>query len=173
MSYVIRTERLGLRELNESDLPELNRMLGDEEVMRYYPAPWSPEKVDAWLERNRLSYANHRHGIWAIERLSDRAFLGECGLLWQEVEGVRDVEIGWHVHKEHWRQGIASEAAAACRDHAFDVVGLPRVISIILPANAPSRGVAEKIGMTVGWEATFHDLHHLIYMQRNPLILES
>ncbi len=163
MTYVILTERLGLRQLTEGDLPELNRMLGDPEVMTYYPEPWSRAKVDAWLERNQLSYTHHGHGIWAIERRTDGTFLGECGLLWQEVEGVRDVEVGWHVQKENWRQGIASEAGAACLAHALDVVGLPRVISIIRPANIPSRGVAEKIGMTVGWEASFHDIHHLIY----------
>lgn len=168
MTYIFQTERLALRELTAGDLPELNRMLGDPEVMSYYPEPWPPPKVDAWLERNRLSYDNHGYGIWAIERKTDSTFLGECGLLWQEVEGVRDVEIGWHVHKEFWRQGIASEAAAACRDHAFEVIGLPRIISIILPTNVPSRGVAEKIGLHVGWEADFHGLHHLIYTQPNP-----
>lgn len=173
MTYIIRTERLGLRQLNAADLPELNRMLGDPEVMSYYPEPWSPAKVDAWLERNLLSYADHGYGIWAIERLTDGTFLGECGLLWQVVEGVRDVEIGWHVHKEHWRRGIASEAAAAIRDHAFELIGLPRIISIILPANVPSRGVAERIGLKVGREASFNNLHHLIYTQANPATLET
>ena len=173
MTYVIQTERLGLRQLDEGDLPELNRMLGDPEVMSYYPEPWSPTKVDSWLDRNRLSYANHGFGIWAIERRSDGSFLGECGLLWQEVEGVRDVEIGWHVHKEFWRRGIASEAAAGVRAHAFELVNLPRIISIILPANIPSRGVAEKIGLKIGWEASFHGLHHLIYTQANPANLEA
>ena len=166
---VVETERLRLRELDEGDLDDLNLMLGDPEVMRFYPEPWLPGKVISWLERQQLSYEEHGHGIWAIESKANGGFIGECGLLWQEVEGIRDVEIGWHVMKKHWRQGIASEAAAACRNHAFDQVKLDRVISIILPANIPSRGVAEKIGMTVDRKANFHGLHHLIYMQRRPL----
>ena len=159
---IAETERLVLRELSDRDLDALNQMLGSKTVMRFYPEPWSPAKVSNWLDRQLASYAEHDFGIWAIE-LHDGTFVGECGLIWQVVEGQRDVEIGWHVLPEHWRKGYASEAAAASRDHAFEIVGLPKVISIISPVNIPSRGVAEKIGMTVEREADFHGIHHLIY----------
>lgn len=159
---ILTTERLVLRRLTERDLDDLNRMLGSKTVMRYYPEPWSPAKVSAWLERQLASYSENGFGIWAIE-LADGTFVGECGLIWQTVEGTRDVEIGWHVLPEHWRKGYASEAAAAARDHAFEGIGLERVISIIRPINIPSRGVAEKIGMTVEREADFHGIHHYIY----------
>ncbi|MDQ4065081.1 MAG: GNAT family N-acetyltransferase [Actinomycetota bacterium] len=165
---IAETDRLVLRELDERDLDPLNRMLGSKTVMRYYPDPWSPAKVSAWLERQLASYAENGFGIWAIE-LTDGTFVGECGLIWQVVEGRRDVEIGWHVMPEHWRKGYASEAAAASRDHAFEVIGLSKVISIISPVNIPSRGVAEKIGMAVEREADFNGIPHLIYARRRPL----
>lgn len=161
-------ERLMLRQLTERDLGGLNRMLGSKTVMRYYPEPWSPAKVSAWLERQLASYAENDFGIWAIE-LTDGTFVGECGLIWQTVEGKRDVEIGWHVLPEHWRNGYASEAAAVARDHAFEVAGLEKVISIIRPINIPSRGVAEKIGMTIEREADFHGIHHYIYSLARPV----
>lgn len=159
---VAETERLLLREMTERDLEYLNRMLGSKMVMRFYPEPWSPAKVSAWLERQLASYSENDFGIWAIE-LADGTFVGECGLIWQVVDGRREVEIGWHVLPEHWRRGYATEAAAASRDHAFGVAGLGKVISIIRPINVPSRGVAEKIGMAVEREADFHGIHHLIY----------
>ncbi len=162
---IAETQRLVLRELTEGDLDPLNRMLGSKTVMRYYPEPWAPAKVSAWLDRQLASYAKNGFGIWAIE-LADGTFVGECGLIWQVVEGRRDVEIGWHVMPEHWRKGYATEAAGAARDHAFDVVGLSKVISIISPVNIPSRGVAEKIGMAVEREADFNGIPHLIYARK-------
>ena len=48
-----------------------------------------------------------------------RAFLGDLRLTIQLVEGIAEVEIAWHVARTRWRQGIATEAATAVRDHAF------------------------------------------------------
>ena len=51
---------------------------------------------------------------------------------------------------ERARQGIASEAAAACRDDCFTRLDQPYLIALVRPENTPSRGVAERIGMTPG-----------------------
>ena len=42
---------------------------------------------------------------------------------------------------------LATEAAAAIAHHAHERLGLPRLVCLILPGNAASRRVAEKIGM--------------------------
>ncbi len=49
--------------------------------------------------------------------------------------------------KRAWGQGYATEAATAIRDHAFGALGLPRLTALIVPTNAASIRVAEKIGM--------------------------
>jgi len=46
-------------------------------------------------------------------------------------------------------QGYGTEAAAASRDFARDVLEADRLIAIINPANVPSQRVATKIGLTV------------------------
>lgn len=87
------------------------------------------------------------------------------------VEGREEVELGWHVKRSHWGRGIAPEAAAACRDHAFGALGLERLISLIRPENIPSRRVAEKIGMTVDGEVAYGSMGwpHLVYaIHREP-----
>jgi RimJ/RimL family protein N-acetyltransferase len=58
------------------------------------------------------------------------------------------VEVGYHVRRELWGRGFATEAAAACRDYARDYLRLRRLIAIIHPDNAASRAVARKIGMS-------------------------
>jgi RimJ/RimL family protein N-acetyltransferase len=65
----------------------------------------------------------------------------------ETIEGRDEVEIGYDLAKEHWGQGIASEAALAAFAHCFDVLRLPRVISLIAPENAASQGVARRLGM--------------------------
>ena len=109
-------------------------------------------------------------GTSRLEPLGDRGqetgeFLGNCGTIPQVVDGIDEVEIGWSVTPRRARQGIASEAAAAWRDRCLGPLGLDHVISLIRPENVPSRGVAEKIGMSV-WKETRHGSNgwvHLVY----------
>ena len=55
-------------------------------------------------------------------------------------------ELGWLFLPEARGQGLATEAAAAARDHALRVFGLTDLVSYIDPSNAPSRRVAERLG---------------------------
>jgi RimJ/RimL family protein N-acetyltransferase len=76
-------------------------------------------------------------------------FVGDCGLTPQQVDGVTEIEIGYHLRTAWQDRGLATEAAAACRDHARDVLGLERLIAIVDPRNRPSQRVAEKLGMAL------------------------
>ena len=69
------------------------------------------------------------------------------------------------------RQGIATEAASACRDWAFATLPIDHLISLILPDNTPSRGVAENLGMTVWKQVPWGSLMpqmHLVYRLDRP-----
>ena len=81
--------------------------------------------------------------------------VGYCGFLHQDVDGEKEIEIGYRLHPDYWNRGIATEAARKVRDHAFSDLELPRVISLIHCDNTPSRRVAEKIGMTFEKEILF------------------
>jgi RimJ/RimL family protein N-acetyltransferase len=68
------------------------------------------------------------------------------------VEHARNTfEMGlfWAVRPEHQRRGIASEAARAMVDHAFDRLGLKRVVATTENDNLASAAVMRAIGMTV------------------------
>jgi RimJ/RimL family protein N-acetyltransferase len=64
----------------------------------------------------------------------------------EQLEGELELEIGWTTAREFWGNGYATEAALACRDHAFAELGRDHVISLIAPENVASIRVAEKIG---------------------------
>jgi RimJ/RimL family protein N-acetyltransferase len=84
------------------------------------------------------------------------------------VDEADELEVGWHVKRSRWGQGIAPEAGAAFRDRAFDELGLKRLISLIRPENIQSRRVAEKLGMSVEKETLFGSMgwKHFVYSLR-------
>ena len=92
--------------------------------------------------------------------------IGDCGLARQSVDGLDEIEIGYHVRRDLWGQGYAPEAAAACRDYGFKRLGAERLISLIRPENLPSQRVAEKIGLVLWKTVTWRDLFHHVYAIR-------
>jgi RimJ/RimL family protein N-acetyltransferase len=165
---VIRTERLRLRRLVQRDFDELFSLFQDPLVMRYYPALKSREETQAWLDRVFAAYASHGHGLFAVERESDGAFLGQCGPMPQVVDGEALIEIGYLFKSKHWHRGYASESAIGCREYGFGELGLPKLISLVRPENKPSRAVAERAGMTVARTTSWKGIEHFIYAIENP-----
>lgn len=162
-SSILETERLRLREFVPADLDAVARVLGDPETMRYYPQPFDRAGVAAWIERNRVRYHEHGHGLWALVLKSSGEVVGDCGLIRLRVEERDEIEVGYHVRKDLWNQGLATESARACRDYGFRKLGVGRLISLIRPENIPSRRVAEKNGMSIWKEVVWADLTHLVY----------
>jgi RimJ/RimL family protein N-acetyltransferase len=146
---ILETPRLVLRELTVGDLDFVAAMLAHPEVMRYYPKCYSRAEAGDWLQRQLDRYASHGHGLWHVRDKATGEPIGQVGLIPpRPIIGADETEIGYLIHRPFWRLGFASEAAAACRDYAFDVLDRPRVISLIRPENLPSQGVARKIGLT-------------------------
>ena len=163
---VLQTARLELRPLTLDDLDDMASMLGDAEALRLWGAPLSREGARDWIDRNIARYASDGFGRCAVVLRATRELVGDCGLITTTVEGEREVELGWIVRRVYWGMGIATEAAAAWRDFAFDVLGLERIVSMISAENVASRRVAEKLGMTVEREASWGGLPHVMHSLR-------
>lgn len=163
---ILETSRLILREFDPDDADALARTLSDAETMRYYPAPLDRPGVEAWISRNLRRYQEHGHGLWAMILKSSGELVGDCGLTVQDVDGQNEIEIGYHVRRALWQQGLATEAARACRDYGFTRLPVDRLISLIRRENLPSRRVAEKNGMTVWKEVPVQGFPHLVYVIR-------
>ena len=68
------------------------------------------------------------YGRWYSSRVANWSGL----LTLQQVDGGNEVEIGYHVRRDLWGQGLATEAARACRDFGFARLPVERMISLIL-----------------------------------------
>ena len=140
------TARLRFREMAASDLDAVAGLLGDERVMEFYPAPKSRAESAAWIDWTLRNYAEHGYGLWVVET-RDGDFVGDCGLTWQLVDGIRMLEIGYHVAPAWQGRGYATEAALACRDLARVELAEHGLVAIVHPENRASQRVAEKIGL--------------------------
>ncbi|WP_418577667.1 GNAT family N-acetyltransferase [Hungatella sp.] len=164
---ILETKRLVLRRLRRSDYGALCLMLKDEEVMYAYEHAFEDWEAADWLDRQLMRYETYGFGLWAVVLKETGEVIGQCGLTMQEVGDSEVLEVGYLFRKEFWHHGYALEAAAACRDYAFEKLGAEAVYSIIRENNGPSRAVAERNGMTVCGSIVKHyyglDMPHLLY----------
>ncbi|HEX8713863.1 MAG TPA: GNAT family N-acetyltransferase [Terracidiphilus sp.] len=146
----LKTERLILRPWCESDHEPFARLNSDPRVMEFLPQILSREESDALANQITSHFREHGFGVWALELQRDRSFIGFTGLNVPSFEAhfTPCVEIGWRLAADHWRQGLATEAAKAAVLYAFETAGLDELVSFTVPSNIRSRRVMEKLGMT-------------------------
>ena len=114
--------------------------------------PWMPwataegTSVDTQQRRLRgpegawTPSSGYQYGIF----LPDGAFVGGCGL--HRRIGPSALEIGYWVHVDHVRRGIATAAAAALTATGFGVRGVQRMEIQCDEANAASAAVPPRLG---------------------------
>ena len=144
---MIETERLLLREYSLEDFDALYEIMSDPETMQHYPAPFDEEKTRKWIEWNLENYAQYGFGLWAVVLKETGEFIGDCGITIQDIDGEMLPEIGYHIHKKHWRKGFAKEAARAVRDWVFQNTKYDAVYSYMKYTNIGSWSTALANGM--------------------------
>lgn len=158
------TRRLRFRPLTVEDAPALREFFNDPLAVKYLFINVPLEDyLEAWLIREQQRYQNRGDGLFALEHLETGEFIGQCGLLWQELDGQEELEIGYHLLPKHWGQGYATEAAIACREFAFRQKLAPKLISLIHPDNVRSQAVAMRNGMEVLRHSTYKGIPVVIY----------
>jgi len=151
MAFILETNRLTLRHQVIEDLDDLWALYQNPNITKYIPdAPRSREETQEELEWHMHGHPHHPElGLWATIHKETGKFIGRCGLLPWEIEGVHEVEVGYTIAQEYWRQGLASEAAQGILRYGFETLNLSRLICMIEPENIGSQKVAAKIGMSL------------------------
>ena len=144
----LETNRLIIREYTPDDFDALYEILSDAETMKYYPKPYDEAGVRRWINWCMDSYRQHGFGLWALELKDTGSFIGDCGISMQNIDEEILPEIGYHVHKNHWRQGYAKEACAAVKDWFFANTAFEAVYSYMNQENIASCATAVANGMT-------------------------
>jgi RimJ/RimL family protein N-acetyltransferase len=147
----LRTDRLTLVPLAEEHLEHEVELDADPQVMRYLaPRPRTrAEVVEAHRRRLALAADVPGLGFWAGSAGGE--FVG-----WWLLDVVRDgqqvvpdqAELGYRLLRRHWRRGLAGEGSRELLRHAFEDLGLTRVIAQTMAVNAGSRATMTSVGMT-------------------------
>ena len=159
MSLPLETERLVIREFMDDDAPELARAFADPEVLWWLTERFAVDAARGWVARARDGYGRSGMGLYAVCLRDGERLIGDCGLVVQTVESHALVEIGWHLERDSWGRGYATEAARAVLTLAEEL-GVRRVHSLIVPDNVRSRRVAEKLGMSVERQVVHAGMPH-------------
>jgi RimJ/RimL family protein N-acetyltransferase len=146
---ILQTDRLSLREMRQTDYPDLCKILQDPDVMYAYEGAFNANEVQEWLDKQMNSYRKYGFGLWAVILNETGEMIGQCGLTVQKYSTHQVLEVGYLFQKAFWHRGYATEAAIACRDHAFDILNADEVFSIIRDNNMASQNVAKRIGMKI------------------------
>lgn len=146
---ILETQRLYLREMQQSDFTSLCKILQDEKVMYAYEGAFTDVEVQEWLDKQRKRYSDYGFGLWAVILKETNEMIGQCGLSMQDCIGKQVLEIGYLFQKAFWHNGYASESAIACKEYAFEKLNADEVFSIIRDTNIASQNVAIRNGMTV------------------------
>jgi Acetyltransferase (GNAT) domain len=92
--------------MTDADLDDMASLLGDDDVMRYYPRPMSRSEAQDWIARNQRRYRVHGFGLWIVNLRGSGEFVGDCGLT-----------LSMSTESMSWRSAITS--GPACRARAM------------------------------------------------------
>jgi len=149
MTVNLETDRLILRQFQESDLDSFAAMSSDPDVMRYIGQGVPIARHDAWRQMATMlgHWTLRGYGFWAVEEKATGEMIGRCGI-WNP-EGWPGIEVGWIFRKPSWKQGFATEAGGAAMDWAFETLGIDSICSVIRVGNEGSVRVATRLGETL------------------------
>ncbi|WP_343348068.1 GNAT family N-acetyltransferase [Sphingomicrobium sp. XHP0239] len=133
----LRTDRLVLRRARSDDAAALHELFTDEETMRCWSRPVHDTmfETEEWL-RSMIEVDEAHSDDFIVEK--DGELIGKCGL-WSVPE------IGFMIRRDHWGEGLASEALGTFVDYIAGR-GLPYLFADVDPDNPGSIRVLEKAG---------------------------
>jgi len=143
----LHTSRLRLRPFASADADALFALHSNADVLRYWDAPpWSaPARAERFIATCRQIAEEGSGARLAIDRGSDGAFLGWCGLTRWNPD-YRSASLGYCLDDAAWGHGYATEAGRALLQWAYDTLDLNRVQAEADTRNAASARVLEKLG---------------------------
>lgn len=160
MNKIIETDRIFLRPFSIDDIEPFAKICANPNVMRYIGdgKPVSrdviAEKIPEWI----ALYEQQKYGLMALILKETDVLIGFCGLIHQTVDEIKYIELGYRLDEAYWGKGIATEAAIAVRNYAFNVLNIPMLISIIHHQNDASKRVAKKVGLQLMKQTNFKNV---------------
>lgn len=148
--FRLETERLWLRWPRAADIGAIARLAGDPQVSSQtasIPHPYQESDAEKFVLRARAENASGEGLCLAVApKREPNDVIGVIGAHGSANRGV--ATLGYWLARDHWGQGLMTEAASAFVDLVFGVSSIDQIICDALPTNAASLRVQEKLGFT-------------------------
>jgi RimJ/RimL family protein N-acetyltransferase len=163
---LIETERLTLRAPQRADFECYADLMGSDRAA-HICGPYDRPAAWAIFAGNAASWILDGFGGWSITDRATGAYLGEVAI--SKPARYPETELGWSLIAKAEGKGIAFEAVSATRDYAFRNLGFATLVSYIMPGNARSIRLAERLGASRDEDADYPgDDLCLVYRHLDP-----
>jgi len=137
----IKTNRLLLREIQDSDIEYIYRGLSDPNVIKYYGVSYNSlketkEQMEWFKEPKQL--------WWAICDIDNQIFYGAGGLNDINLK-EKKAEIGLWLLPDFWGQGIMKEVLPLVCDYGFNQLNLKRIEGFVDSNNTNCKNAMNKL----------------------------
>lgn len=168
---VLETDRLLLREIVHADAPALLGIHGDSAAMRFmFCEPMHDlEESHVWIGRFAAECVAATPAFrWGLQRKSDGAFIGTCGM-YEWIPGWQRCSVGYALASFAWGLGYMSEALSKVLEWLLGPLNVNRIGAEIHPTNTPSLRLARGLGFelegtlrqAIVWREQVHDVLQL------------
>lgn len=166
---IFTTARLVVRKWRSNECSGIQRIWGDPEVMRYLLSaiPVDEETAGHLLARFLKRYDEYPGlGNWSVLEKTSSEIIGHV-CIWPTPDRS-ERELGYHIIRNRWGMGYATEAARGAIKYAFEELELDRIVASAHPDNLASQRVLEKCRFSQIGSYTFKGKDQLKYeLRRN------
>jgi ribosomal-protein-alanine N-acetyltransferase len=155
----LETERLQLRQVTETDVPEILIFRSDDAIMQYLDREKCEnlEEAQEFIRKVRKAVIDNEGIMWGICLKDSDKLIGTVGL-WRMIKEHHRAEIGYTLHPGYWHKGYMNEALAVVLDYGFKELKLHSVEANVNPENQASRKLLERNGFVQ--EAFFRENYY-------------
>jgi RimJ/RimL family protein N-acetyltransferase len=166
MPVELETERLRLRQWREEDVDPFHAFYLDPQTTAIYGS--DIKRHDVWRRVATIigRWQLRGFGLWALEDKASGKFAGYSGLWFPSEFG--NVEVGWGLAPAYRGKGLATEGARCARGYGYGALNVDSLVSYVLPTNAPSRRVAERLGAVPDGTFLLQGKEHTIFRHPRP-----
>ena len=156
---ITETERLVIRNWQNSDLALFHHINSDDRVMAFFANRRDLKQSSELMRWLANDIGETGYGFFALQTKADGQPIGFAGLSLVNFAALPagTVEIGWRLGADFWGRGYATEAARELLRLGFEDRGLDEIVSFAVPANTRSIRVMERLGMQRREDLDFHN----------------
>jgi len=174
-AVLLETDRLLLRPPLRDDALDVKRAFDHPDFAGHalhFPNPYTVRDAKDFIRKSRNLRREKKAYYFAVVLKKTGRLIGEVHLAWiYWPQGYS--EIGFSLSPDHWRKGIASEGTAELLRHAFEDLGLRRIVGLTPADNTAARRLMQKLGMDLEciarqeWEfgGSYVDFAHYVILR--------